>query len=142
MDDGQLTVRRRHFLTILARYARAKMEVEGLSLDQLAEIIGASGKNWVFRVLAHEEDPGASGGRIEDPLMRLIDWVGFGEQLVNAQTAQKNTHDTHWGDIRIAIMRCADIPKSVRWQLWVLVQSWQSVVAFYESKRGKQGASE
>jgi hypothetical protein len=94
------------------------MEAEGLSLDQLAEIIGASGRNWVFRVLSHDEDPGASGGRVEEPLMRLIDWVGFGEQLVNAQSAHKDAFDTHWGDVRIAILRCADIPEPIRVELW------------------------
>lgn len=122
-------------MTILARYARAKKEAEGLSLDQIAEIVGASGKNWVFRVLAHDKDPAATGGRIEDSLMRLIDWVGFGEQLLNAQEAHENTLDTHWFDIRNAILRCAEIPAPIRGNLWNLVQTWAHTVDHYERQR-------
>ena len=135
MATGRIAARRQHFLSILARYARAKMEVEGISLDQLAEKIGASGKNWVFRVLAHDEDPGASGGRVDDPIMRLIDWVGFGGQLINAQTPHEPTFDTHWCDIRVAIMRCAEIPEPIRDHLWWLIQGWARTIDHYEGLR-------
>jgi hypothetical protein len=125
---------KRHFLTILARYARAKMEAEDLTLDQLAEKIGASGKNWVFRILAHDGNPEARGGRIEDPLMRLIDWIGFAEGLVCGGAEPGKQDDTYWGDIRQSILSCVDIPEEVRGQLWQVVQSWAQTVEHYEAK--------
>jgi hypothetical protein len=128
--EGAIRARKQHFLAILARYARARMEIEGLTLDQLAEIIGASGKNWVYRVLAHDQEPEISGGRVDAPLMRLIDWIGFGEGLVCGGAEPGKEDDTYWGDIHQAILHCEDIPNDLRQQLWDIVQAWARSVDY------------
>jgi hypothetical protein len=121
-------------LTIVARYARARMEIEGLSLEELAEKVGASGKNWVFRLLSSDGDTQYAGTRIKDPLMRLIDWIGFGEGLVCGGAEPGKDNDTYWGDVRWAIIHCVDIPQEVRWQLWEVVQAWARTTDYYEAK--------
>jgi hypothetical protein len=131
----RLMSQKQHFLTILARYARAKMEIEDLSLDQLARKIGASGRNWVYRVLAHDGDPKACGGHLEDPLIRLIDWVGFSEGLVCGGSEPGKEPDTYWGDIRLAIMHCVDIPEPIREKLWLIVCNWAISIEHYERRR-------
>lgn len=133
MVTRRLTTKKRHFLAIVARYARAKAEVEGLTLEQLAKVIDATGKNWVFRLLSHDGDPESCGGRIDDPLMRLIDWIGFAEGLVCGGAEPGKEDDTYWGDIRQAIMHCVDIPEAVRKDLWLLVLAWATTVAYYEA---------
>lgn len=118
------------------------MEIEGLTLDQFAEKVGASGRNWAFRFLAHDGESKYSGTKLDDPLMRVIDWVGFAEGLVCGGAEPGKESDTYWGDIRAAIYNCVDIPEEVRGKLWEVVQSWAGTVEHYDRQIEELGAGD